>query len=147
MQSFKVFNHGVEVEFKGRLLAQTDTRKAPEQESWSEFQIYATEENKFVVNVLKCHQDGIDNGRSFFCDNLWIVQSVLRHPIYGKINYRAQKCYDMARLRAEKHGLIGVGEYALEIDAEGYPILPESTKKPLPDFCADYDDYDFTETE
>ena len=43
MQSFKVFNHAVEVEFKGRLLAQSDTRKTPDQTSWSEFQIYATE--------------------------------------------------------------------------------------------------------
>lgn len=116
MQSFKVFNHGVEVEFKGRLLSQTDSRKTPDQESWSEFQIYVTEENRFVVNVLKCHEDGLDIGRSFFCDDLYTVQSVLRHPIYGSISYKAQNCYNYARDKAVKHGLIQANEYLLELD-------------------------------
>lgn len=139
MQSFKVFNHGVEVEFKGRLLAQTDTRKTPEQEVWSEFQIYATEEGKFVVNVLKCYDDGLDTSRSFFCDNLYAVQKVLKHPIFGGISYKAQSCYRFAREKAIKHGLIGADEFMLVMDAESNPIIRE-----LPDFDDD-DEFDFTE--
>lgn len=140
MQSFKVFNHGVEVEFKGRLLAQTDTRKTPEQSSWSEFQIYSTEEGRFVVNVLRCSEDGLDTGRSFFCDNLWTVQSVLKHPVFGSISYKAQSCYNYARDKAVKHGLIGADEYLLMVDEIGAPIIPSSD---FPDF--DDDDFDFTE--
>ena len=140
MQSFKVFNHGVEVEFKGRLLAQTDTRKTPDQSSWSEFQIYATEEGKFVVNVLKCAEYGLDTGRSFFCDNLWTVQSVLKHPVFGGISYKAQSCYNYARDKAVKHGLIGADEYRLTVDEIGAPIIPP---RELPDF--DDDEFDFTE--
>lgn len=140
MQSFKVFNHGVEVEFKGRLLAQTDTRKTPEQEAWSEFQIYATEEGKFVVNVLKCHDDGLDMGRSFFCNDLYAVQEVLKHPIFGGISYRAQSCYIFARERAVKHGLIREGEYMLVVDQDGVPNIPA---KGLPGY--DDDSFDFTE--
>jgi hypothetical protein len=138
VQSFKVFNHGVEVEFKGRLLAQTDTRKTPEQEVWSEFQIYATEEGKFVVNVLKCHEGGFDIGRSFFCDNLYAVQSVLKHPVFGSISYKAQSCYNYARDKAAKHGLIGADEYFLMLDEIGSPIIPQS------DFPY-FDEFDFTE--
>jgi hypothetical protein len=141
VQSFKVFNHGVEVEFKGRLLAQTDTRKTPEQQSWSEFQIYATEEGKFVVNVLKCHDDGLDTGRSFFCNDLYAVQEVLKHPIFGGISYKAQSCYHFARERAVKHGLIGADEFMLVVDAESKPIIPV---RELPDFDDD-DSFDFTE--
>ena len=141
MQSFKVFNHGVEVEFKGRLLAQSDTRKTPDQTSWSEFQIYATEEGKFVVNVVKCNEDGFDTSRSFFCDNLYTVQSVLRHPIYGGLSYKAQSCYNYARDKAAKHGLIGADEFMLVVDESGKPIIPP---RDLPTFDDD-DEFDFTE--
>jgi hypothetical protein len=140
VQSFKVHNHGVEVEFKGRLLAQTDTRKTPEQEAWSEFQIYATEEGKFVVNVLKCSEDGFDTSRSFFCDNLYAVQEVLKHPIFGGISYKAQSCYRFARERAVKHGLIKDGEYMLVVDQDGVPNIPT---KGLPGY--DDDSFDFAE--
>lgn len=140
MQSFKVFNHGVEVEFKGRLLAQTDTRKTPEQEVWSEFQIYATEEGKFVVNVLKCHEGGFDIGRSFFCNDLYGVQKVLKHPIFGGISYKAQSCYRFARERAIKHGLIGADEFMLIMDAESNPII---TVRELPEFGDD--EFDFSD--
>ena len=140
MQSFKVFNHGVECEFKGRLLAQTDTRKTPDQHSWSEFQIYSTEEGKFVVNVLKCSEDGFDTGRSFFCDNLWMVQTVLKHPIFGGISYKAQSCYNYARDKASKHGLIGADEFMLVVDSTGSPIIPARDLPPMYD-----DSFDFSE--
>lgn len=142
MQTYKIYNHGVPIEFQGRLLSHTDTRNSPEREQWSEFQIFYTDEKKFVVYVKKCYSNGEENGRSFFCDDLYIVQSVLTHPGYGKINFRAQNAYNIARRKAEEHGLIQKDAFLLELDEEGKPIIPELSVNGFPQ---EYEDFDFSE--
>lgn len=127
MQQYKIQNRGVDVTFAGRLLAKTDTRKTAEQEKWTEFQIYVSEENRYVVNVLTCCADGLDTGRSFFCADMSEVQKALTHPVYRGISYRAQTCYNIARRTAIQHGLIGENDFELVLDDDSVPILPDTT--------------------
>ena len=125
MQQYKIQNRGVDVTFAGRLLAKTDTRKSAEQEKWTEFQIYVSEENKFVVNVVTCCADGLDTSRSFFCGDMGEVLQALTHPIYKGVSYRAQTCYNIARRTAIQHGLIGENDFELVLDEDGVPIISE----------------------
>ena len=139
MQQYKIQNRGVDVTFAGRLLAKTDTRKSAEQEKWTEFQIYVSEENKFVVNVVTCCADGLDTSRSFFCADMSEVLQALTHPVYRSISYRAQTCYNIARRTAIQHGLIGENDFALVLDEDSVPIALEPTAP------WDDEDFDFSE--
>ena len=147
MQKYTVLNHGNDSSFVGKILAQTDTKKEPNQAAWTEFEIYLRDDNTYVVNVLRKYISGESNGRSFFCNDLYAVQNCLGHPIYHSVAFRAQMCYNFARKALIADKVIQAHEYPLTLDQDDRPamITPEQKRDLTEIYDEDDDEFDFTE--
>ncbi len=138
MQKYMIQHRGMELAFEGRLLAQNDSKKYPDQAKWSIFQIFHTIDEKFVVNIITATATGEDTNRSFFCSDMAEVKETLRHPIYGGISFKAQNCYSYALRVAERHGIID--------DAREWELTPEDTEvREARESMDNFDDFDFSE--
>lgn len=143
MKAYTVMNHGLELKFNGDLLAHSTSRRDDESRKWTEFFIYFTDKESFVVDVVSTYKDGRKFNRSFVCKNLFEVQKSLCHPHYGTMSFTAQKAYERARNAALDNGIIDEGyeieKYPLGIDAVRIP--------PSQEYNHPADDFDFTDEE
>jgi len=128
LQKYTIQHRGLELAFEGRLLAQNDSKKYPDQQK----------DEKFVVNIITATATGEDTNRSFFCADMAEVKETLRHPIYGGISFKAQNCYSYALRVAERHGIVE--------DAREWELTPEDTEVgEARESMDNFDDFDFSE--
>ena len=138
MKLHSVLNHGLQMTFHGDLLSHKSSKK-PGFKSWTEFFIYYTDKESFVVDIVRMWDDGRKRGRSFVCKHLYEVQQVLCHPVYKTISYTAQKAYNEARWVCIENNLIEEDEYPLEEFPLGEAIVAPSQQ------YYNQEDFDFSE--
>ncbi|NCB47515.1 hypothetical protein EOM81_10930, partial [bacterium] len=108
MKQYNILHRGVPLVFMGDLLSRTSSkpRNDPERDKWTDFEIFLTEENKLVVNIVNVTPNGDAGNRSFVCEGFFDVEKCLTHPVYGTMSFAAQKCYKEALEYAIECGLV-----------------------------------------
>lgn len=138
MQKYTVQNRGIDMVFNGDLLAHKSSKSPVNADAgrWTEFFIYYTDKENFVVDVVSVWADGSRKNRSFVCQNFWEVAECLKHKEYGTLSFTAQKAYNQALILAEQSGLVEPGLYF--IDFTSHDVKHNR-------FGARPGDYDFSE--
>lgn len=116
MQKFIVQNRGIDMVFNGDLLALKSSKSSTNADAgrWTEFFIYYTDKESFVLDVVSFWADGSRKNRSFVCQNLWEVAECLKHKEYGTLSFAAQRAYNHALIVAENSGIVEKGLYFID---------------------------------
>ena len=108
MQKYTVKNRGIDMVFNGDLLAHKSSKPIanPDANRWTEFFVYYTDKENFVVDIVSVWADGSRKNRSFICKNFDFIAECLAHKEYGTLSFTAQKAYNQALDVAADAGIV-----------------------------------------
>ena len=112
MQQYSINNRGLPLVFMGDLLAHESSNQ--DSDRWTEFEIFYTEKNSFVLNVISVWADGTEKNRSFVCQDFFELFECLKHPKFQTLSFAAQRAYNTALDAAKEAGIVDGGIYEVD---------------------------------